>query len=89
MKHPHDHEAWLERKAQFKKWKEECEGQTRKRKADDSAGASQQPSQSKLKLALNQKLSTALVTQHHLSQTEADSLFNEMYQEAQKEASGN
>ena len=90
MKHPHDHEAWLERRAQFDQWKKEGrQGQDRKRKANDPAGNSQQPNASKLKLALNQKLTTALVTQHHLSQTEADSLFNEMYQEAKKEASGN
>lgn len=38
-----------------------------------------------MKLALNQKLSTALVTQHHLSQSEADALFNACYTEAEAE----
>ena len=37
----------------------------------------------KMKLSLNQKLATTLVTQHHLSQNEADSLFDKCYNEAE------
>ena len=37
----------------------------------------------KLKLTLSDKLTQALVTQHHLSQTEADDLFSKAYKEAE------
>jgi hypothetical protein len=37
----------------------------------------------KLKLALSDKLTQALVTQHHLLQTEADEVFNKVFQEAE------
>ncbi len=39
----------------------------------------------KLKLTLSDKLTQALVTQHHLSQTEADELFSKAYKEAEDE----
>ena len=69
----HNHEEWKEKKARYM----ENNGHRGKRQRDSDGGSS-----SKLKLALNQKLSTALVTQHHLSQNEADNLFNACYKEA-------
>ena len=39
---------------------------------------------SQLKLALSDKLTQALITQHHLSQTEADELFNKVYKEVKE-----
>ena len=87
MKHPHNHEEWKQKK-------DGRRSQTRsrpsdKRKAYDhygpaaGDGANKQEKSSKMKLALNQRLATALVTQHHLSQNEADDLFNECYQDAE------
>ena len=52
--------------------KAEVSGPGKKHKADD-----------KLKQALNDKLTQALVTQHHLSQNEAEELFNKVFQEAE------
>ena len=39
---------------------------------------------SQLKLALSDKLTQALITQHHLSQTKADELFNKVYKEVKE-----
>jgi hypothetical protein len=84
MPAPHDHGAWAKAKAErvekFKKAKRDKEGgkgsgtgsPPKKHKADE-----------KLKLALSDKLTQALVTQHHLSQTEADEVFNKAFQEAE------
>ena len=87
MKHPHNHEEWKQRK-------DERRSQTRsrprdKREAGDHYGpapgndSDKQGKSSKMKLALNQRMATALVTQHHLSQNEADDLFNECYKDAE------
>ena len=85
MPHPHDHEAWKKKKEEQRARREDRRG---KRKAADADGPDKKDNQqsdksAKMKLALNQKLSTTLVTQHHLSQVEADDLFNSMYQEAE------
>ena len=86
MKHPHDHEEWKKKKDERRSAARE--GRREKRKADDSSGPASgddenKGSKSKMKLALNQRLATALVTQHHLSQNEADDLFNECYKDAE------
>ena len=78
---PHDHKAWKEKKAQY------ANGPNHrgKRDRDDSSkptGSNSSDASKLLRLALNQKLTTALVTQHHLSQNEADALFNSCYTEA-------
>jgi hypothetical protein len=89
MAAPHNHDAWAKTKAErvekFKKAKRDKEGRkgsgtgspSKKHKADD-----------KLKLALSDKLTQALVTQHHLLQTEADEVINKAFQEAEA-AQGN
>ena len=81
MPSPHDHDAWKEKKAQY------ANGSNHRGKRErDTATAKVNPKRGdggkSLKLALNQKLTTALVTQHHLSQNEADALFNSCYTEA-------
>jgi hypothetical protein len=37
-----------------------------------------------LKLALGSRLTTALVTQHHMSQADAESVFNSVYKDVVK-----
>jgi hypothetical protein len=76
---PHNHNEWAKRKANktaaFKKHKEEAK----------KSGKSESPKKVKpndtLKLALGNKLATALVTQHHMMQTEAESLFDLVYKD--------
>ena len=51
-------------------------------KAKESSTAKKHKADDKLKLALNDKLTQALVTQHHLLQNEAEELFNKVFQEA-------
>jgi hypothetical protein len=84
---PHDHDAWAKAKA-------ECVEKFKKRKQDKAEGGKGSGSGSankkhkpdnKLKLALSNKLTQALVTQHHLSQTEADDLFSKAYKKADDE----
>ena len=42
------------------------------------------PADDKIKLALSDKLTSSLVTQYHLSQTEADKLFKSAYTAAKE-----
>jgi hypothetical protein len=83
MPAPHDHDAWAKAKAErvekFKRLKQDKEDG----KARESGPAKKHNADDKLKLALNDKLTQALVTQHHLSQNEAEELFNKVFQEAE------
>jgi hypothetical protein len=82
---PHDHDAWAKAKAErvekFKKRKQD-KAEGGKGSGSGSANKKHKPDD-KLKLALSDKLTQALVTQHHLSQTEADDLFSKAYKEAE------
>ena len=82
MPAPHDHDAWAKAKAErvekFKRGKRDKEGG----KAKVSGPGKKHKADDKLKQALNDKLTQALVTQHHLSQNEAEELFNKVFQEA-------
>jgi hypothetical protein len=86
---PHDHDPWAKAKvdktAAFKK---------RKKEAKKSGGKSKLAKKSKpngeaLKLVLGKKMTTALVTQHHMSQTKAETLFDSVYKETMEDAEGN
>jgi len=83
MPAPHDHDAWAKAKAEhvekIKRGKQDKEGG----KAKESSPAKKHKADDKLKLTLNNKLTQALVTQHHLSQNEAEELFNKVFQEAE------
>jgi len=84
MPAPHDHNAWTKAKAErvekFKRGKRDKEGG----KGKESGPAKKHEADDKLKLALNDKLTRgALVTQHHLSQNEAEELFNKVFQKAE------
>ena len=82
---PHNHDAWAKAKAErvekFKKRKQD--------KAEGGKGSGSGPANKKhkpddkLKLAFSDKLTQALVTQHHLSQTKVDELFSKAYKEAE------
>jgi hypothetical protein len=69
----HNHDEWAKSKAKkiaaFKKRKEKA------KKSGKSASAKKAKPNNTLKLALGNKLVAALVTQHHMMQHEADSLF--------------
>jgi hypothetical protein len=74
MPSPHNHNKWAKNKANktaaFKKHKEEA------KKSGKFESAKKVNPNDTLKLALGNKLAAALVTQHHMMQTEAESLFN-------------
>ena len=84
MPAPHDHGAWAKAKAErvekFKKTKRDKEGG---KGSGTGSSSKKHKTDEKLKLALSDKLTQALVTQHHLSQTEADEVFNKAFQEAE------
>jgi hypothetical protein len=67
---PHDYNEWANAKADktaaFKKQKEEA-----KKSRGRSALAKEAKPNAKALLALGKKMMTALITQHHMSQTEA------------------
>jgi hypothetical protein len=79
MPSPHNHEEWAKSKADktaaFKKRKEEA------KKSGKSESTKKVKPNNTLKLALGNKLAAACVTQHHMMQTEAESLFNLVYKE--------
>jgi len=72
MPAPQDHDSWAKAKAErvekFKRGKRDKEGG----KAKVSGPGKKHKADDKLKQALNDKLTQALVTQHHLSQNEAE-----------------
>ncbi len=81
MPSPHNHNKQAKNKADktaaFKKHKEEA------KKLSGKTSASKKPTQDEaaLKLALGSKLTTALVIQHHMSQSDAESVFESVYKE--------
>ena len=86
MPSPHDHDAWVANKADRNK--KFCKKRDRdsKKSHDAYPGSAKKskPADNKLKLALSDKLTSALVTKYHLSQTEADNLFKTDYTLAQE-----
>ena len=86
MPAPHDHGAWAKAKAKkvekYKHSKHDKEG--RKGRDDDASPNKQAKTGSQLKLAHSDKLTQALVTHHHHSQTKADKLFNKVYKEVKE-----
>jgi hypothetical protein len=86
---PHDHNEWAKAKADktaaFKKQKEE----DKKSRVKSALAKKAKPNNEALKLALGKKMTTALVTQHHMSQTEAENLFDSIYKETLDAVQGN
>ncbi len=86
---PHDQDEWEKAKADktaaFKKQKEEA----KKSRGKSVLAKKAKPNDKALKLALGKKMTTALITQHHMSQTEAENLFNSTYKETLDAAQGN
>ena len=81
MPAPHDHVEWKK-----KKQGRGSNGYRReKRDKDPATPPGKASAQNKKKLALNEKLSTALVTQHNMTPDEANDLFNLVYTEAEKD----
>ena len=82
MPSPHDHDAWAKAKAEreekFKRGKRGAEVTPEK----TGAPAAKKHKAGDLKLKLSDKITTALVTQHHLSQQEADAVFADAFKEA-------
>lgn len=89
MPSPHDHDEWVKAKAEktaaFKKRKEEMKktpnGSPTAKKAKQEGGD--------LKLQLGSKLTSALVTQHHMTQADAEDVFNSVYKEVYEQKLGN
>jgi hypothetical protein len=86
---PHDHNEWAKAKADktaaFNKQKEEA----KKSRGKLASAKKAKPNNKALKLALGKKMTTALVTQPHMSQTEAENLFNSVYKETMDATQGN
>ncbi len=81
MPFPRDHKGWAKTNAKktttFKKRKEE-----EKKKLDSNVTGNKKPKKDEaLKLALSSKLTTALVTQHHVSQADAEAVFDSVYKD--------
>ena len=82
----HDPDAWLDaRKLRYSEYpgKRDSDTSTKDPKPD-AITSSAEKNQKGLKLALNQKLATALVTQHNMSQEEENDIFTTAYNEAQE-----
>ena len=79
MPSPHNHSKWAKCKtnktAAIKKCKEES------KKSGKSESAKKVKPNDTLKLALGNKLAAALVTQHHMTQTEAELFFDLVYKD--------
>jgi hypothetical protein len=79
MPSPHDHDNWATRKADktaaFKKRKAEA------KKSGNSKATKKVKPNDALKLAVGDKLTTALMTQYHMMQTKAEFIFNLIYKD--------
>ncbi len=79
MPSPHDHDAWAKAKAEhkekFKRGKRGAEVTPEK----TGAPAAKKHKAGDLKLKLSDKITTAHVTQHHLSQQEANAVFADAF----------
>ncbi len=88
MPAPHNHDAWAKAKAEkvekYKRSKRDKEGVLKGRDGDASSNKKAKTG-SQLKLALSDKLTRALVIQHHLSQTKANKLFNKVYKKVEED----
>jgi hypothetical protein len=89
MPFPHDHNEWVKAKAAktaaYKKGKEEA----KKSGGKTNSAKKATPNGKALKLALGEKMTTALITQHHMTQTEAKTLFDSIYKETMEEVQEN
>ena len=88
MPAPHNHEEWQKKKSNYnatsnRRGKREHDPSDTNHDGSNKNGEGK--TKSLLKLDLNKKLTTALVTQHHLSQNKVDALFTSCYQEAEEE----
>ena len=95
MKMPHDHDAWLAKRLTRNVTRLNRNGTKSRSRgqfdrdpptpAEPDQVASNPPPNKRaksLKLALNQRLATAMVTQHNVTPAEADAMFNTAYAEA-------
>ena len=82
----HDYDAWLDaRKLRYLEHRGKHNRNTSTKAPNpDAIPFYAAKNQKELKLALNQKLATALVTQHNMSQEEANDIFTTAYNEAQE-----
>ena len=88
MKAPHNHDEWAEstkqkRSSQCKRRKDNQGARYDATTPDDITSQSSSKNSKSLKPALNQKLATAIVTQHHMTQQEVDKIFKVSYNEAE------
>ena len=89
MPSPHNHDEWAKAKAEktaaFKKRKEDM------KKSPDGTPAAKKAKQDggELKLQLGSKLTSALVTQHHMTQADAEDVFNTVFKEVYEQKLGN
>ena len=88
MKALHNHDEWTYSRKQkdISQWKRRKDNQGTSSDANTTDGIPSQYSLKKskiLKLALNQKLATDVVTQHHMTHKEADEIFKAYYNEAE------
>ena len=81
MPAPHNHEEWQKKKSNYDATSNH-RGKRERDPSDANNGGSK--TKSSLTLALNKKLTTALVMQYHLSQNEVDALFTLCYQDAEE-----
>ena len=79
-KHPHDHDAWFaNRQAMRSKFDRNARTTAKPDQVSSDPTAKRAYS---LKLALNQKIATAMVTQHNVTPADADAKFNETHADA-------
>jgi hypothetical protein len=80
MPSPHNHK-WAKNKADKTAAFKECKEEATKLSGGTSANKKPKQDEAALKLALGYKFTSALVTQHHMSQADAESVFNSIYKD--------
>jgi hypothetical protein len=83
MTSPHDHDAWAKAKAECEeKFKRSKHGAEVTPDKTGNAPAAKKHKAGDLELKLSNKITSTLVTQHHLFQQEADAVFTDAFKEA-------
>jgi hypothetical protein len=89
MPFPHDNDEWVKAKAAKTAAYKKCKEEAKKSGGKTNSAKKAKPNGKALKLALGDKMTTALITQHHMTQTEAETLFNSVYKETMEEVQEN
>ncbi len=89
MPSPHNRNKWAKNKTDKTAALMKCKQEVKKSSGGTSMNKKPKQDKAALKLALGSRLTTALVTQHHMSQADTESVFDSVYKDVVKKNQDN